>query len=138
MSLLSDTRVPKETEGIGYKLVHRGPEKGTYLPEWPYFAKDGTGGMNRPQRGKPSFASSMVYKLGETTECRSRRKARTYSGKLYRAGIHLYLAEVFAHTWREDLVTLECTYKRALITDFIVVVALEITPIREIKNGSAY
>jgi hypothetical protein len=126
-----------QREGIGYKLFRGKREDGSYIPQW-YFFFPGTGGTNRPSK-EGAVVNAARFILGSTYK-ETRRQMITTKDNHYPLGVHLFTSvqkadhEDIRYNYT-DAVIVKCKYSHAVAMeeDGSVVVALEVTPIREVR-----
>lgn len=125
-------------EGQAIKYLRKN-EDGSYNPEWEYF-RVGSGGIFNPEYYPISeiIKNEVVYRLGETYRVDHCHKCGfLYRQEKYPAGVHLYLEEDNDenkdYLESTEMVRVLCEYKRAVAWDGeFVIVAMEVTPIREL------
>jgi hypothetical protein len=132
---LYNVQSPEKKSGIGWKLVYAGhPSNGDtiYLPEYPAFHKDGSGGCGYESSGAKYRHKSPRYRIGVTYKVKHQNKAMDCFGTPYRAGVHLYTAKP---EYVPGMRILECSYDNAVAEDSEgIVVALTITPLLDVTE----
>jgi hypothetical protein len=133
---LRSVEIPTIKSGIGYKLVRKTSNPEVFLPEYPGFFLDGSGGIgfaNLEMSDKPYIKANIIYKLNKTNRVYHKRMAGMLYDRsvTYRAGIHLFLEKPSEfHYGKGNMACLECRYSQAVACDENVVVALRVTPIK--------
>jgi hypothetical protein len=125
----------------------------TYEPFWTHFYKNGAGGAmggGNSQRSGNKLKVKCRYIINRPSRVTHKRMAHAHtelSLSHYRAGIHLYKTLESAleflrvgagakYVWKNNLVIIECDYRKAIAADNKTIVAMEITPRKEVDTDA--
>ena len=139
---LTYVAVPRDKEGIGYKIVRKTKEEGVFLPFYSSFGPEG-GDLREKKDG--FRATRIKYRLDKvtTTKVKGRVCVSDFTKRLvrYEAGIHLYKSVYIAyrHSYIPEIITepvciIKCSYTRAYAEDKDVVVCKSIKPLEIVKE----
>lgn len=162
MCLTASMKTLEGGEGTGYKIVRRVPERkeccsppwvrhfvpDTYTPFWTHFYKTGEGGVmggGFSPRSREKFKVKCQYIIGRVSRVTHKRMAKIVGfpyNQHYPAGIHLYknlnttreiLNDMVNTRYNKSMLTIiECEYRKAVAEDSDTIVAMEITPRKEV------
>lgn len=138
-----------EEEGTGYKLVRRTADPQVFENYYTRFKHDddgrlvGIGPANtlRNSGGRNKVLPGCTYTLGKTYQVRHRRKTTTFQGgHEYSAGVHLfkdntyglYQAAKTVRYYPETYAMLQCRWSNPIGQDFQTLVAMKVTPLKEV------
>lgn len=129
---LKDLKIPKQSRGVGWKIVRKTADPNVFKPEWSRFSE--LGGTREDHYGLTT--PNTVYILGKTTKADvPDYLAVTYNThKKYKPGIHVYLKKEIAigsiSISSPDYILIKVNYYGAKWSDGDVVVCNSVRVLR--------